>query len=83
MNVRLTENDRRAVDMLLGGEMAEEALDASMLERVNTVKRMLSILHEMPAEEPSASLTDMVMRKIAASQAAASQQHDSKPAAEL
>lgn len=64
MNVRLNEVDRQTVDMLLSGEPANDGLDASMLERVHSVRRILSVLEAMPADEPRIDLTQAVLQKL-------------------
>ena len=83
MNVCLNESDRRSVDMLLAGDGTQsDALDTSMTERVNSVRRFLGLLEAMPADEPKVDLTEATLRKIAAIQAVPAQP-DSSPSASL
>lgn len=80
MNAKLNEQDRRAVDVLLAGEAQGEELPAAVLERVNAVKRFLNLLNAMPAEEPSATLAEATMHKIAAAQVVTQQAGANPPA---
>lgn len=74
MNARLTDIDRRAVDILLAGEQQDgDGLTPAMLERVNTARRFLSLLGTMPAEEPSAGLVAATLSRISASDVVATQ----------
>jgi len=63
MNAKLTDIDRRAVDFLLDGE--EPTLESgspmarnAFMDRVQAVRRLLSLLDAMPAEAPSTRLVE-------------------------
>lgn len=68
MGAKLSENDRRSVDLLLAGESADHdgGLSPAMLERVNSVRRLLGLLSAMPADEPSTGLADATLKRIEA-----------------
>lgn len=84
MNARLNENDRISVDLLLAGDgVHSDSLGASVLDRVNLVRRFLSLLEVMPADEPSTDLAAATLRRVAALQAAQSAQADNNPSATL
>jgi hypothetical protein len=82
MIAKLTEQDRRAVDILLAGEPQGEELPAAVLDRVNAVRRFLTLLDAMPAHEASATLAEATLRKIAAAQVV-TQQATNNPSATL
>ena len=70
INARLSEADRRAVDFLLDGdssvsqEMTSPMAGRSFMERVNSVRAVLSLLQAMPTEEPPAGLVEATLRKL-------------------
>lgn len=66
MGVRLNEHDRRAVDYLLEGAPGDTdtAPMVRALDRVNAARRVLSLLDNLPSEEPSASLLDATMARL-------------------
>jgi hypothetical protein len=81
MNAKLTDIDRRAVDLLLAGDSSAEdgGIAPAMLERVNTARRLLGMLNAMSPEEPSSGLADATLRRVAAFQAQADAQSSSQP----
>ena len=84
MNARLNENDRNSIDLLLAGDgVKSDSLEASVLDRVNVVRRFLSLLDVMPADEPGTDLTAATLNRIAAIQAAQGAQPNSNPSATL
>ena len=84
MNAKLNENDRNSVDLLLAGDgVKSDSLEASVLDRVNLVRRFLSLLDVMPADEPGTDLTAATLKRIATIQAAQATQPDNNPSATL
>lgn len=68
MNAKLTDSDRRAVDFLLGGEEPAMENDSPMarnafMDRVQAVRRVLSLLDAMPTEAPSTRLVDETLAR--------------------
>jgi hypothetical protein len=74
---KLNREDGKAVDLLLD-EQAINLSDSGVFvksvdidpQRVRTVKQVLDLLKEMPAEEPSADLAGRTIRRIDALSAA-------------
>lgn len=77
MKVKLSDDDRRAVDMLLdrdgaaragksgnGGSTVAMATDGQFYRRIERAEAVLNLLAEMPAFEPPADLVGRVMRRI-------------------
>lgn len=70
MNARLNENDRGAVDFLLNGDSHVAERESSpmahnaFMERVSAVRRLMSLLDAMPADEPSKDLLEATMRRL-------------------
>ena len=84
MKARLNENDRNSVDLLLAGDgVQSDALEASVLDRVNIVRRFLSLLEVLPADEPRSDLAAATLKRIAALSAAPPSQADNNPSATL
>ena len=71
MTRKLSEQDRQAVDLILD-RFATVARDDGMVAmgdvaaepHVQSVEKILSVLAEMPAHEPSADLMDRTLRQI-------------------
>ena len=74
MTKRLSQEDRKAVDLLLdrtligsdgnGGSFVSHATIAPQA-RLESVERVLRVLEAMPAPEPSADLIERTMQRIA------------------
>lgn len=66
MDARLTDPDRRAVDFLLDGdesplENASPMARNAFMDRVQAVRRVLSLLNSLPTEQPSSRLLETTM----------------------
>lgn len=87
MNAKLTDNDRRAVDFLLDGEEPSQENNSPMarnafMDRVQAVRRLLSLLDAMPAEAPSTELVEATLAHTPlAGQAEATDTTGSQPTA--
>lgn len=65
MDTKLSEIDRRTVDLLLSGDGSDKdaGLSSAVLERVNAVRRVLGMLSAIPVEEPPTGLIEATLRK--------------------
>jgi len=79
MNKRLSVEDRHAVDLLLsrpepssGKPLVEmvfaRPMKAKFESRLDAVEKVLSLLEQLPAPEPSANLVAKTMERIASAQ---------------
>jgi len=68
MTRKLTDDDRRAVDLLLdhgaGNSTVTRVASAVPQKRLKAAERVLSLLGEMPAQEPPVDLVAKTMQRI-------------------
>jgi len=70
MNKRLSDDDRRAVDLLLDrdnlpvNQLFATPVRGNFEHRLDTVEQILALLDQMPAEEPSFDLAGRTMQRI-------------------
>ena len=70
MKLKLTDDDRKAIDLFLGEATAamnstsRGYIAASGAKNMKAVERVLNLLHALPAEEPSADLTARTLARI-------------------
>jgi hypothetical protein len=70
MNRKLTDEDRRAVDLLLdqGANISKGAITQVVPtvseKRMTAVKKVLALIGQMPAQDPPANLVSKTMRRI-------------------
>ena len=91
MSRKLTDEDRRAVDLFLdqGAEATNDAVTKVVplvsQKRMSAVLKTLAMLDDMPVEEPPANLIEKTMRRIdsATSKTAAHPPHRTAPATPL